>query len=43
MEHGPNYTNPPPELVNREEEWEVENILAHTQGEQGMLPVMHSV
>ena len=27
--HGPNYIQPPPELVNREEEYEVERILKH--------------
>jgi hypothetical protein len=27
--HGPNYTKPPPDLINQEEEWEVEEILAH--------------
>ena len=27
--HGPNYTRPPPDLVEGEVEWEVEAILAH--------------
>ena len=27
--HGPNYTRPPPNLVEGEEEWEVETILSH--------------
>ena len=27
--HGPNYTRPPPDLVEGEAEWEVERILAH--------------
>ena len=27
--HGPNYTRPPPDLVEGEAEWEVEAILAH--------------
>jgi hypothetical protein len=27
--HGPNYTNPPPDLVEGEEEFEIESILAH--------------
>ena len=27
--HGPNYTNPPPDLVDGNEEYEVETILAH--------------
>ena len=27
--HGPNYTSPPPDLVNGEEEYEVEAIIAH--------------
>ena len=29
--HGPNYTNPPPDLVDGNEEYEVETILAHRQ------------
>ena len=27
--HGPNFTRPPPDLVEGEEEWEVEAIIAH--------------
>ena len=27
--HGPNYSQPPPDLIDGEEEWEVESILAH--------------
>ena len=27
--HGPNYTDPPPDILNGEEEWEVESILSH--------------
>ncbi len=29
--HGPNFTQPPPDLINREEEYEVERIVAHRQ------------
>ena len=32
--HGPNFPSPPPDLVNSEEEYEVEKILAH-QGTSG--------
>ena len=28
-EHGPNHTDPPPDLINGENEYEVEAILAH--------------
>ncbi|EEB92541.1 hypothetical protein MPER_08933, partial [Moniliophthora perniciosa FA553] len=27
--HGPNFTEPPPDIINDEEEFEVEAILAH--------------
>ena len=27
--HGPNYPEPPPDILNEEEEWEVEAILKH--------------
>ena len=27
--HGPNFLEPPPDLINQEEEWEVEEIVAH--------------
>ncbi|KAF8652823.1 hypothetical protein AX16_004146 [Volvariella volvacea WC 439] len=27
--HGPNFINPPSEIINDEEEWEVENIIKH--------------
>src|SRR5262249_55157917 len=27
--HGPNYAEPPPELVNGEPEWEVQSIIGH--------------
>ena len=34
-EHGPNHTNPPPDLIDGEQEYEVEAILAHrNQGRQ---------
>jgi hypothetical protein len=34
-EHGPNYTNPPPDLINGEQEYEIEAIIAHRkQGRQ---------
>ncbi len=29
--HGPNFTRPPPDLINGEEEYEVERIVAHRQ------------
>ncbi len=29
--HGPNFTRPPPDLIDREEEYEVERIVAHRQ------------
>jgi len=29
--HGPNFTHPPPDLINREDEYEVERIVAHQQ------------
>ncbi len=29
--HGPNFTRPPPDLIDREEEYEVEQIVAHRQ------------
>jgi len=28
--HGPNYTRPPPDLINGEEEWEIERIIRHS-------------
>ena len=27
--HGPNYTQPPPDIVDNEPEWEVERIICH--------------
>jgi hypothetical protein len=34
-EHGPNYTNPPPDLLDGEQEYEIEAIIAHRkQGRQ---------
>ena len=30
-EHGPNYIKPPPELINNQEEYEIDTILAHKQ------------
>ena len=33
--HGPNYLEPPPDLINRENEWEIEAITGHKgQGPQ---------
>jgi len=32
--HGPNFTHPPPDLINGEDEYEVEWILAHQQFRQ---------
>src|SRR6266481_7044001 len=29
--HGPNFTRPPPDLINREDKYEVERIIAHRQ------------
>ena len=29
--HGPNFTRPPPDLIDGEEEYEVERIVAHRQ------------
>ena len=29
IEHGPNYNRPPPEMVDREEEFEVEAVMGH--------------
>jgi len=28
--HGPNYTRPPPDLIDGEEEWEIEHIIRHS-------------
>ena len=33
-EHGPNFSNPPPDLIGGEEEYEINKILSH-QGTQG--------
>ena len=35
--HGPNYLNPPPDLINREPEYEVEAINAHRRQGRGYL------
>ena len=34
--HGPNYTDPPPDLIGGEEEWEVEAITNHKRFRNGM-------
>ena len=34
--HGPNYSMPPPDLIDGEEEYEVENILAHKMKQRTM-------
>jgi len=33
--HGPNFLQPPPDLIEREEEYEVEAIIAHRKREKG--------
>ena len=35
--HGLNYTKPAPTLINKEEEWEVEEIIAHKRTKRGIL------
>lgn len=42
-EHGPNATNPPPELINDEEQWEVDEILdSEWKAPQGKrTPILH--
>ena len=34
LEHGPNFSNPPPDLIGGEKEYEIDKILSH-QGTQG--------
>ena len=38
-EHGPNFSNPPPDLIRGEEEYEIDKILSHhrTQGQRQYL------
>jgi hypothetical protein len=33
--HGPNFSQPPPELIDGEEEYQVEHIMGHRNTEQG--------
>ena len=35
--HGPNYTNPPPDLIDGEDEYEVETIISHKRHGRGYL------
>ena len=39
--HGPNHTNPPPDLVEGNPEWEVESILSHQRQGHGYQYLMH--
>jgi hypothetical protein len=32
--HGENFTRPPPDLINGEEEWEIERIIGHSGGKK---------
>jgi hypothetical protein len=33
--HGPNFSQPPPELIDEEEEYQVERIMGHRKMERG--------
>ena len=39
--HGPNHTNPPPDLVEGNPEWEVESILSHRRRGHGYQYLVH--
>ena len=39
--HGPAFTEPPPDIINEEEEWEVESILRHRKQGRGYQYLVH--
>lgn len=39
--HGPTFTKPPPDIINKEEEWEVKMILRYRKQGQGYQYLVH--